>query len=425
MLVIGLAFVGLLIVGAPIGIALGAPAVLYLVMEGFPLAVLVQRMTQVLNSFPLLAIPLFIVAGRLMNDGGLTKRIFRFARNMVGWIPGGLGHVNIIDSVVFSGMSGTAIADIAGMGQVEIRAMRSAGYPGRFVAGITAASAIVGPILPPSIPFLLFALASDASLLALFAGGVIPGLVIAFALLLTAGIYAYTNNLPRHQTEPIGGIVASFFGALPALFAPVLMIGGMMSGILSPTEAAGTAVLYTLFISLFVYRELKISDLPQILRELLSSVANLSFVIAAGLLFSWVLVLEEVPQTLIAGLLELSDSKWVLLCIVMAFFLIIGCFIEATIVFLVVAPMVLPTLKMVGVNDVHFGVLTVFAMTIGLYTPPVGLALYIIKDLCEISFEEAVRSVAPFIMVFILLLILFIFVPEIVTYLPERLGLLR
>ena len=419
-----LTFFVFLFAGAPIGVALGVPSVLYLVLNDIPLTILTQRLTQTLNSFPLLAIPLFILAGRLMNEGGITVRIFRFANNVVGGVSGGLGHVNVLSSMIFAGMSGVAIADIAGMGQVEVKAMKEARYPDRFIAGITAASAIVGPVIPPSIPIILFSVASEASVLALFAGGIIPGILIGALLMVSVWVYARYARLPTSARPTRRELARSFVSALPGLMAPVILIGGMLSGVFSPTEAAGVTVLYSLVLSLVVYRELSISRLPAILKDLLTTVANLSFIIAAALLFAWVLVIEQVPQDLIEWLLGVSANKWVLLTLVVLFFLCIGCIMEASIVFLVVAPLVLPALKTLGISEVHFGIVTVVAMGIGMYTPPVGIALYMIQDLCEISFEEAVKSVAPFILALLAALALFAYVPDLVTFLPSRLGLI-
>ena len=418
-----LTFFAFLFAGAPIGIALSVPSVLYLVLNDIPLTILTQRLTQTLNSFPLLAIPLFILAGRMMNEGGITVRIFRFANNVVGGVSGGLGHVNVLSSMIFAGMSGVAIADIAGMGQVEVKAMKEARYPDRFIAGITAASAIVGPVIPPSIPIILFSVASEASVLALFAGGIIPGILIGALLMVSVWVYARHARLPTSARPTRRELAGSFVSALPGLMAPVILIGGMLSGVFSPTEAAGVTVLYSLVLSLVVYRELSISRLPAILKDLLTTVANLSFIIASALLFAWVLVIEQVPQNLIELLLGISANKWVLLTLVVLFFLFIGCIMEASIVFLVVAPLVLPALKTLGISEVHFGIVTVVAMGIGMYTPPVGIALYMIQDLCEISFEEAVKSVAPFILALLAALALFTYVPDLVTFLPSRLGL--
>ena len=418
-----LTFFAFLFAGAPIGIALSVPSVLYLVLNDIPLTILTQRLTQTLNSFPLLAIPLFILAGRLMNEGGITVRIFRFANNVVGGVSGGLGHVNVLSSMIFAGMSGVAIADIAGMGQVEVKAMKEARYPDRFIAGITAASAIVGPVIPPSIPIILFSVASEASVLALFAGGIIPGILIGALLMVSVWVYARHARLPTSARPTRRELAGSFVSALPGLMAPVILIGGMLSGVFSPTEAAGVTVLYSLVLSLVVYRELSISRLPAILKDLLTTVANLSFIIASALLFAWVLVIEQMPQNLIELLLGISANKWVLLTLVVLFFLFIGCIMEASIVFLVVAPLVLPALKTLGISEVHFGIVTVVAMGIGMYTPPVGIALYMIQDLCEISFEEAVKSVAPFILALLAALALFTYVPDLVTFLPSRLGL--
>lgn len=419
-----LTFFVLLFAGAPIGVALSVPSVIYLVLNDIPLTILTQRLTQTLNSFPLLAIPLFILAGRLMNEGGITVRIFRFANNIVGGVAGGLGHVNVLSSMIFAGMSGVAIADIAGMGQVEVKAMKEARYPDRFIAGITAASAIVGPVIPPSIPIILFSVASEASVIAMFAGGIVPGFLIGALLMVSVWVYARRAHLPASARPSRREFAASFVSAFPGLMAPVILIGGMLSGVFSPTEAAGVTVLYSLVLSVVLYRELSIARLPAILKDLLTTVANLSFIIASALLFAWVLVIEQVPQGLIELLLGISANKWVLLTLVVLFFLVIGFVMEASIVFLVVAPLVLPALETLGISEVHFGIVTVVAMGIGMYTPPVGIALYMIQDLCEISFEEAVKSVAPFILALLAALALFTYVPDLVTFLPSYLGLI-
>ena len=419
-----LTFFVLLFAGAPIGVALSVPSVLYLVLNDIPLTILTQRLTQTLNSFPLLAIPLFILAGRLMNEGGITVRIFRFANNIVGGVAGGLGHVNVLSSMIFAGMSGVAIADIAGMGQVEVKAMKEARYPDRFIAGITAASAIVGPVIPPSIPIILFSVASEASVIAMFAGGIIPGILIGALLMVSVWVYARRTRLPASARPCRRELAANFASAFPGLMAPVILIGGMLSGVFSPTEAAGVTVLYSLVLSVVVYRDLSLTRLPAILKDLLTTVANLSFIIASALLFAWVLVIEQVPQDLIQLLLGISANKWMLLTLVVLFFLVIGFVMEASIVFLVVAPLVLPALETLGISEVHFGIVTVVAMGIGMYTPPVGIALYMIQDLCEISFEEAVKSVAPFILALLAALALFTYVPDLVTFLPSRLGLI-
>ena len=425
MTVIYISFIFLLLTGAPIGFALCIPSIIYIFLNDIPLSILAQRLTQSINSFPLLAIPLFIMAGRFMNEGGITTRIFRFANNIVGFIPGGLGHVNVITSMIFAGMSGVAIADIGGIGQIEVKAMNDAKYPIRFTAGITAASAIVGPIIPPSIPIIMYSIGSDASVLALFMGGVIPGIIIGLLLMLLVYIIALKKKFPQ---TPFGGFketLISFFHAFPALMSPVLLIGGMLSGIFSPTEAAGATVTYSLILTVIIYRELPLGKIPSILLGLLSDIAKLSFIIASALMFGWIIVVEEVPQQFVEILLTLSSNKWVLLVLMEIFFLIIGCFITASIVFLLVTPVVVPVLTTFGVNEIHFGILMVLAMGIGMYTPPVGIALYMIQDLCKISFEEAVKAVLPFLIPLMIALLLLTFFPGIITFIPSKLGYIR
>lgn len=398
------------------------PAVIYVLLNDIPLSIIVQRLSQSLNSFPLLAVPLFIMAGRLMNEGGITTRIFRFANNIVGSIPGGLGHVNVLSSMIFAGMSGVAIADIGGLGQIEVKAMKEANYPVRFTAGITAASAIVGPIIPPSIPVIMYSIGSDASVLALFMAGIIPGILIGLLLMGHVYIIARRRNFPRVPFAGAREAAVSFVQAFPALMSPVLLIGGMVSGIFSPTEAAAVTVIYSLILTA-AYKDLSLKRLPGLMAELLSDIAKLTFIIASALMFGWIIVIEEVPQALVKILLGLSTNEWVLLILMNVFFLLIGCFIEATIVFLLVTPVVVPVLKVFGVNEIHFGILMVLAMGIGMYTPPMGIALYMIQDLCKISFEEAVKAVFPFVITLVLALLLFTFFPAIITFLPGRLGL--
>lgn len=415
-------FLILLLFGMPIAFALSIPALLYLIQHGIPLSVMVQELTQRLNSFTLLAIPLFIMAGRFMNEAGITKRIFRFANNAVGYIPGGLGHVNVISSMIFAGMSGAGVSDIGGLGQVEIKAMKEAGYPDRFTAGITAASAIVGPIIPPSIPIILFSVASESSTLALFAGGIFPGIMIGVLLMITVFTYSRLAKFPTQTFLGFRELFISLFYAMPALAAPVLLIGGMLGGIFSPTEAAGVTVLYALTLSIF-YKELPLKSMMPILLDLLSEIAKLTFVIASALLFAWVLIIEELPQQVVVVLSTMELGRIGLLLIIDLFFLIIGFFLEATVVFLVIAPMFVPALKALGISQIHFGIITILAMGIGMYTPPMGVALYMIQGLCKITFEEAVKALLPFIVTLLLALLIITLFPTIVTFLPAQLGL--
>lgn len=417
-------FLALLFLGAPIAVAMLLPSLVYLLINDIPLAILVQRLTQSLNSFPLLAIPLFILAGRILNEAGITERIFRFAINLVGSLKGGLGQVNVLASMIFAGMSGVAVADIGGLGQVEVRAMKQARYPDRFIAGITASSAIIGPVIPPSIPIILYSVATESSVLAVFAGGIVPGILIGLVLMTAVYFYARRVELPVSPRPLLSELAWSLLSALPALFAPVLMIGGMLGGVFSPTEAAGVTVLYALLLGMVVYRALGPRELLQVVRDVLPMVANLSFIIASGLLFAWVLVIEQVPATVVDLIAGSTHDKWVLLTIVVLAFLVIGCFVEAAIVFIVVAPMILPALVAVGIDEVHFGIVTVIAMGIGMFTPPVGVALYMMRDLCEMRLDEVMMAVLPFLGVLLLCLAVIVYIPELTTFLPRYLGLM-
>ncbi|MCF3933719.1 TRAP transporter large permease [Acuticoccus sp. M5D2P5] len=416
-------FLVVILLGAPIAVGMLTASVAYILIEGVPLAILTQRLTQSLNSFPLLAIPLFLLAGRILNEAGITERIFRFANNLVGSLRGGLGHVNVLASMIFAGMSGVAVADIGGLGQVEVRAMNRAGYPRRFTAGITAASAIIGPVIPPSIPLILYSVAGETSMLALFAAGIIPGILIAVVLMISVYVYARVKDLPVETPVAPKELATSFFAALPALFAPVLLIGGMLSGIFSPTEAAAVTVLYALILALVFYRDIGIRDLPRLFLDVVPMVANLSFIIASGMLFAWVLVIEQVPLTIVEFMTGFTGSSWLLLTIIVPAFLVIGLFVEASIVFIVVAPMLLPTVTAAGIDEIHFGIITVIAMGIGMFTPPMGIALFMLKDLCGITFNEAAKSVLPFLAALLMILAVITYVPDISLFLPRQLGL--
>jgi tripartite ATP-independent transporter DctM subunit len=417
-------FILLLLIGMPIGFALCIPSVIYIIQNNIPLTIIAQRLSQSLNSFPLLAIPLFIMAGRFMNEGGVTKRIFRFANNAVGFIPGGLGHVNILASMIFAGMSGAGTADIGGLGQIEIKAMNDANYPIKFTAGITATSAIVGPIIPPSVPVVLFAVASDASALAIFAGGIIPGILIGLMLMITVFIYGRYRHLPKSPFPGFKELTISFIDAFPSLLAPVLLIGGMLSGVFSPTEAAGVTVLYSFILSVFIYRDFSLNQIFPILKELVEETARLTFLVAAAMLFAWVLIVEQIPQNLVIALTNLNLSPFMMLLVINGFFLILGLFLEATIVFLVVAPMFVPALHILGVSEVHFAILTILAMGIGMYTPPMGIALFMVQGLCKLSFVDTVKSVIPFLIPLLVALLFLTAFPNIVLFLPSILNLL-
>lgn len=420
-------FIGVLLVlfviGIPAAFALGLTSLIVTVVDrgidAIPFTIIAQRMVYGVNSFPLLAIPFFILAGKLMNSGGVTDRIFVFARRLVGHWRGGLGQVNIAASVIFSGMSGSAVADAVGIGQVEIRAMRQSGYPDDFSVAVTAASATIGPIIPPSIPLIVYAVVANASATSLLMAGLLPGLVMAAMLMLVVAIRARRLGVPTEAWQGLPALARSFFGALPAIVTPVIIIGGMWSGVFTPTEAAAVAAVYALIIALLVYRELSLERLWTVLRETMRETAIILIIIAAAALYAWLLVFSQIPQELVGMVGALELNPYLLLLLINAFLLIVGLFMETNAAITIFTPMLLPLAVTAGVDPVHFGVIMVLNLMIGLLTPPVGMVLFAVAKVGEVSINRAVVALGPFYVPLIVALLLVTFVPQISLFLPS------
>jgi tripartite ATP-independent transporter DctM subunit len=412
----------LMAVRVPVYLAMGVASLAYFVHHHVPLVMLAQRVALVLDSFPLVAIPLFMLAGRLMNVGGVTRRIYAFCHHLVGSIPGGLGHVNVVGSLVFSGMSGSALADLGGLGQIEIKAMLDAGYDRRFTLGVTLASSILGPIIPPSIPAVIYAMNADVSVTALFLAGVGPGLLIAAMQMTFVGIVATKRGFPREPRASAGQLARSGAAALPALLIPLLLIGGMTLGLFTATEAAAVAVAYALLIGLVVYRELRMLDAIRMTVEVGREVAGLTIIIAMGLVFGWVLTVEQAPQHLAEIILRFDDQKALILLAVNVLVLFLGCFVEAPVLLLVLPPILVPPLARIGVDPVHFGIVLIFAIGIGMYTPPVGVALYAIQRFTRSEFGEVVSAIVPWLLPLIAALFVVTYVPWLSLALPRAFG---
>jgi tripartite ATP-independent transporter DctM subunit len=412
----------LMILRVPIFIAIGIGCLAYFVIHGTPVAMLANQAALSLDSFPLIAIPLFMLAGRLMNVSGVTTRIFRFCRGCVGFIPGGLGHVNVAASVVFAGMSGSALADIGGLGQVEIKAMRDAGYDREFAMGVTMASSILGPIIPPSIAAVIYAINAEVSITALFLAGILPGLVIAFLLMVFVFIVALRRGYPREAPPRPAQFVKDFVVAAPALLTPVLLIGGMVVGIFSPTEAAAMAVCYSLLLGLIVYRELKLKDLVPVAIEVGREIAILMVIVAMGMVFGWILTAEQVPQHMGAFILQISDQKEIVLLFVLLLILFLGCFMEVTVLLLLLPPIFVPALGNLGVDPLHLGIVMIIAIGIGMFTPPFGVGLYAIQKITRMSFATVMRAALPWLLPLLTGLVVLTYWPAVTLVLPRAFG---
>lgn len=415
-------FAVLMIIGVPIAVSLAFSAIVTVfVTDSFAITAIIHRMIGSTNSYTLLAIPFFILAAKLMNTGSITKRIFRAAAAWVGHIPGGLGHANIVASIIFSGMSGSAVADAGGLGQVEIQAMKDEGFDPEFSAAVTAASATVGPIIPPSVPMVVYGMMAEVSVGALFMGGFIPGLILGLATMILVYIIAKKRNYPKHAFS-FREVVVSTKSAFLSLLTPVIIIGGIWGGIFSPTEAAVVAVGYSFLLSVIIYRELSLKDVWTEMKQTAVDSAAILFIIAGAAAFSWLVAMTGVTNNLAQFLTSMTDSKVVILLILNIAFLILGMFMEALSVLTITVPFLIPLMGAYNIDPIHLGVVIVLNLMIGLVTPPVGTSLFICAKQAKISIESMYRAILPFLVPLIIVLFLITYVEDLVLFLPGLLG---
>ncbi len=414
------AFLGLFMLGFPVVLAIGIPSVVYLVANGLPLELVAQRTLYALDSFPLVAVPVFLFVGSLMNAAGISKHIYRFADTAVSRLPGGLAQVNIFGSLVFAGMSGSALADIGGIGRIEIDAMRNKGFKPAFASAVTCSSAIVGPIFPPSIPLIIYGTVTGASVIQLLLGGILPGLLCVAMLMLMTAWLALRRNYPRAERWPtMRELWRDFKPAAPAIAAPVILIAGMLAGFFTPTEIAAVTVAYAMLISGLFYRELNWAGVRAAAVETLGASAGILLIVAVAALFGWVLSVEGVPQKLTQAMLSISTNPYMLLLLVNVLLLVVGMFLDSTTAILVIAPIIAKPLIAAGVDPVHLGMVVVFNLMIGLLTPPMGLALFLVADIAKVKMKDVLREMMPFYVPLIVTLLLITYVPAITTWLPR------
>jgi tripartite ATP-independent transporter DctM subunit len=418
------AIVALSLLGLPIGHAMIAGSILYLYSKGLDLGTAAEQLLNgMYTSYLLMAIPLFILAAEFMNSGSIMDRLLRFCNALVGRFRGGLAQVNVVQSIIFASMSGSALADAAGSGKLMQSLMtRDGKYTASFAAALTAVSSVIGPIIPPSIPLVLYALVSDTSIGYLFLGGVIPGLLIGAVQMGLIAFTAKERNFPVEAAVPMREWPRVTWEAFPALMMPVILLGLLYSGVTTPTEAAAAAAAYALLVSAILYRSISWSD---IYRSLLTSARitiSIGMLIAGALVFNYVITVENIPKTLSAALKAYELSPWVFLLAANILLLILGCFLEGTTILLVIVPVLLPTAQALGIDPVHFGVVVVVNIMIGLVTPPYGLLLFMMVKIAEVPLKDLVRDVIPFLYVMIGALALMTFIPEIVLFLPRLLG---
>jgi TRAP-type C4-dicarboxylate transport system permease large subunit len=449
--------------GIPVAIAMAGSVLLYILWSGeLPAFVVIHRMVSGIDSFPLLAVPFFILAGNLMNNAGITNRIYNFALALVGWLKGGLGHVNILGSVIFAGMSGTAIADAAGLGTIEIKAMKDHGYSTEFSVGVTAASATLGPIIPPSLPFVIYGMMANVSVGALFLAGIMPGLLMAVLMMFTVAYYAHKNGWgadvkfewPRvlkalaetlvvigwplalwllitqlgfpPQATVIAGLVVLFaadryfgFQAVLPIMTPVLLIGGMTTGIFTPTEGAIAACIWAMVLGLAWYRTLTWKSFVKVCLDTVETTATVLFIVAAASIFGWMLTATGVTAAISSWVLAFTKEPWVFLLLANLLMLFVGCFLEPTAAITILVPILVPICQSLGIDLVHFGLVMVLNLMIGLLHPPMGMVLFVLARVAKLSVERTTMAILPWLVPLLASLVIITYIPKLVLWLPK------
>lgn len=414
----------LLLIGVPVGLALVAIPMVYLFADpaiSTPMLVLPQRMFGAMDSFPLMAVPFFVLVGQVMNTGGITTCIFEFANALVGHFRGGLAQVNIVASLLMSGMSGSAVADASGLGQVEIEVMTREGYDPGFAAAVTAASATVGPIVPPSIPLVIVGAITNTSISQLLVAGLLPGLLMTLAMCLLVAWIGRRDNLPTRPRASLRHLVVTFGRSAPALFAPVLLIGGILFGVFTPTEASAVAAIYAIVIAMFWYRDLTLIQLYRVLYSSAMAVGAIFFIIACAATVSWLLTWLGVPQGLAQSLSGVAGSPLLLMLAIIGFLMVVGCFLESNAALILVAPLLMPIGIDAGFDPVHLGTVMVLTLMLGLITPPVGMNMFIVMGIAGIPLSTYIRATIPFFLILVLATLIVAFVPWFSLAVPQAL----
>ncbi|QDC10811.1 TRAP transporter large permease [Oceanicola sp. D3] len=408
-----------LALGVPVAITLGLSSLAYLAYAGIPPVVMPQKMYAGMDVFVLLSIPGFILAGNLMNRGGITERIIRFANALVGWIRGGLGLTNIAASMLFGGITGTAVADAASIGGVMIPGMKKAGYPADFSAAVTAASSTVGPIIPPSVPMIIVGALSGISVGKMFLAGAIPGILMGLAMMVTCYIISRRKNFPHQPWQGFGEVARSFGGAIWALAMTFLIIYGLLSGLATPTETAVVASVYAFLVGAFIYRELPLKHVPGIVIDSAVAAAGILALVGFANVFGWILVSERIPQAIADGVLSVTDNKFLVLLLINLLLLFVGMFLETIAALIILFVPLLALSNAVGIDPIHFATVAVLNLMIGLTTPPVGVCLFVCANIARLPLAPVVVAIFPFLLTNILVLLAVTYIPPLATWLPS------
>ncbi|SMP39077.1 TRAP transporter, DctM subunit [Sphaerochaeta associata] len=420
-----LVFILIFVLRMPIALGMLASAACYLLVKGADLSLVVnQVMNTYYTNYVIIAVPLFIFTANVMNSGKVTEMIYDFALGLVGRMRGALGQVNILGSLIFSGMTGSAIADAAGLGKIEIEAMTKSGFEPEFACAITAASATIGPIFPPSIPLVIYAMLSSTSVGALFMGGMVPGVLLAIALMIYVAIVSKKRNYPRGEKIVLKTFISATVKAIPALLTPVILLVGIYTGVMTPTEAGAIAGLYAIIISVFAYKALGFKDLLNVVKDSIRDVGATSIMIGAATIISYIVAREQLAANIGNWILGITSSKWTFLFIVNVVILILGMFMDTSTIQLVFVPIMIPVANALGIDMIHFGLVVTFNMMVGLSTPPFGMLLFITSGISGTPLKDIMREILWPIIVMLIVLILITYIPEITLFLPRAAGLI-
>lgn len=411
-------FLILLFTRVPIAYSLGISAGVYLLLEGLPFNIIAEKMYAGMDSFTMVCIPSFILAGNLMNTGGITKRIVAFCNVFVGHIRGALAYINILASVLFAGISGTALADVASLGSMLIPAMKDEGYDSEFSVAITASTSVVGPIIPPSVPMVIAGTLTNLSIAKLFVGGIVPGLIMGLGFIIPTYYMAKKRNYPKHDRVPMKEAVKTIKDVIWALLMPIILMVGILSGIFTPTEASIVTVLYAFIVGIFIYKEIKVKDIFPIFRDTVIAAGSVIILVGIANLFAWILTSERVPQTIASGILSITENPILVILIMNIVLLFTGMFMESIAAIIIMIPVLLPVATAIGMSPIHFSIMAILNLMIGLVTPPVGLCLTTAAQIGKISTGRAIKANAPFLVVLMLILALVSYVPAVTTFLP-------
>ena len=417
-----IAFFLSMLIGIPIAFSLGVGSVVALLVNGSTFSIIASRMFTGIDSFPIMAIPFFVLAGELMNATGITRRLVRLSDVLVGHLKGGLAHVNIVVSMFFAGITGSAVADTSAIGSMLIPTMVEQGFDMDFSAAVTASSSVIGPIIPPSIPMVVFSLITGTSVGGLFLAGFFPGVLLGIGLMIVTYIISVKRNYPSNKRASAREMVDAFLKAIVPLLMPLIILGGILSGVFTATEASAVAVVYSLVIGLLVWRNISVKQLPEIFIKTAKTTATVFVVMACANIFNWLMATEQIPQQIAAFLTSNISSTWALLLLINIFLLILGCFMEGTAALIISVPIIMAILKSTGLNPIMIGAIVVLNLMIGLITPPLGLCLFIACGISKLTLEKLSKAILPFLAVEIVVLFLVTYIEPITMFLPRLFG---